>query len=272
MTCRIKVILVLSIIALSVTAVKAVTLSHDDRGETEKSQAGQTVPAAGRTALAIVSNQPAEQNRVIDGDLASVDWNSLVGQNVTIEGDLVIVDTYDLARRGQVKVARNRLYVPTSKIDPNDADANDNSFEGGSNVAQVVAAQKHNDKATIIIDDGSSRQNIFPPKLFPELGKTLPSVRIGSTIKGVSGKLVKAGKTLLLVPNQPLRWTPAARPERPDVGKADVTVASFNVLNYFTTIDDGNNNARGADSNSELNGKKQRSWLQLSDCKPMSLA
>jgi len=31
-----------------------------------------------------------------------------------------------------------------------------------------------------------------------------------------------------------------------------VTVASFNVLNYFTTIDNGNNNARGADTDSEL--------------------
>jgi predicted extracellular nuclease len=36
------------------------------------------------------------------------------------------------------------------------------------------------------------------------------------------------------------------------VGQANVTVASFNVLNYFTTIDDGLNRARGADSESEL--------------------
>ena len=54
------------------------------------------------------------------------------------------------------------------------------------------------------------------------------------------------------MPNGPLRWTPAERPKRPDVGEADVTVASFNVLNFFTTIDDGSNNARGADSASEL--------------------
>ena len=194
----------------------------------------------------------AVKENVISGEFDSVDWNSLIGQKLTITGDLVIVDTFDLARRGQVKVARDRLYVPTSRIDPNDVDANENSFEGGGNVANVVKTQKFNDKATILIDDGLSQQNIFPPTLFPELGKTLPSVRIGSTIQGVSGKLVKAGPVLLLVPDGPLRWTPAKRPERPSVGDANTTVGSFNVLNYFTTIDNGKNQARGADTEVEL--------------------
>ena len=115
---------------------------------------------------------------VIDGDLNLIDWKSLVGKKLTVTGDLVVVDNHDLARRGQVKVARDRLYVPTSQIDPNDADPNENSFEGGSNVAKVVGAQKFNDKATIILDDGSPRQNIFPPALFPDLGKDYPTVRI----------------------------------------------------------------------------------------------
>ena len=196
---------------------------------------------------------------VISGDLGSVDWRSMLGQEVTVTGDLVVVDTYDLVRRGQVKVARDRLYIPTNRFDPNDADPNATSFEGGSNVAKVTKAQKQNDEATIIIDDGSADENIFPPTLFPNLGKTHPSVRVGSVLKGVSGKLVKAGNNLLLVPNEPLQWTPAKRPQRPDVGEASVTVSSFNVLNYFTTIDDGGNNARGADSESEL--KRQEAKL-----------
>lgn len=189
---------------------------------------------------------------VIEGDLGSVDWNSLVGKQITIKDDLTVVDTWDLARRGQVKVARERLYIPTSRIDPNDSDPNATSFEGGSNVAKVVEAQKLNDKNTIILDDGSAKQNIFPPTLFPKLGKTQPTVRIGSVIKGVTGKLEKAGNKLLLVSEKPLQWTPAQRPQRPEVGNADVTISSFNVLNYFTTIDDGSNDARGADSESEL--------------------
>ena len=213
-----------------------------------------------QTALPAIKVSPnsGPKPEVISGKLGAVAWSSLVGKNVTITGDLVIVDTYDLARRGQVKVARSRLLVPTSKVDPNDDDPAGTSFEGGSNVANVTKAQKFNNKATIIIDDGSAQQNIFPPILFPELGKTLPSVRIGSTINGVSGKLVKAGSALLLVPDKPLRWTPAKRPERPDVGDADVTVSSFNVLNYFTTIDNGRNQARGADSKAEFDRQEAK--------------
>ncbi len=197
--------------------------------------------------------------QVIDGDLSSVDWPSMLGQDVAITGNLVVVDTYDLARRGQVVVARERLYVPTSSVDPNDADAGGTSFEGGSNVAKVVAAQKLNDRATIIIDDGVEDQNVFPPPLFPGLGSKYPTVRIGSVINGVSGKLVKSRSKLLLVSDQPLQYTPAPRPQRPDVGEASVTVSSFNVLNYFSTIDNGRNKARGADSKSEM--KRQEAKL-----------
>ena len=207
-----------------------------------------------KVASTTKSNDPetASDSVIIDGELDSVDWESMIGRDVTIRGNLVIVDTFDLVRRGQIKVARERLYIPTNRIDPNDTDPNATSYEGGSNVAKVTEAQKFNNDATIIIDDGSAAENIFPPSLFPNLGKTLPTVRIGSSLRGVSGKLVKAGSRILLVPNRPLRWTPATRPQRPDVGKASVTVASFNVLNYFTTIDNGRNGARGADSESEL--------------------
>ncbi len=199
------------------------------------------------------------QPRVIDGDLSAVDWPSMLGQDITVTGNLVVVDTYDLARRGQVVVARERLYVPTSSVDPNDANPDGTSFEGGSNVAKVVAAQKFNDKATIIIDDGLSEQNIFPPPLFPGLGSKYPTLRAGSVINGVSGKLVKSKNKLLLVSDVPLQCAPAPRPERPDVGQAVVTVSSFNVLNYFSTIDNGRNKARGADTESEM--KRQEAKL-----------
>ena len=56
----------------------------------------------------------AVQENVISGDFDSVDWKSLIGQRLTITGDLVIVDTYDLARRGQVKaVSYTHLTLPT---------------------------------------------------------------------------------------------------------------------------------------------------------------
>ncbi len=210
------------------------------------------------TTKSVPEDNLAHDAVAISGDLDSVDWDSLIGREVSVSGNLVIVDTHDLVRRGQVTVARKRLYVPTGQIDPNDADPDATSFEGGSNVAKVVAAQKLNDQATFIIDDGSANQNIFPPTLFPKLGETDPTVRVGSVIKGVSGKMVKAGNTLLLVANQPLNWAPAPRPKRPDVGETNVTVSSFNVLNYFTTIDNGSNGARGANSESEFNRQEAK--------------
>ena len=200
------------------------------------------------------SGKPESDNNnvVITGDLNSVDWQSHVGKQVVIEGDLVIVDTYDLARRGQIKVARSRLHVPTTQVDPNDANPDETSFEGGSNVAKVTEAQKKNDGARIIIDDGTADQNVFPLPLFPELGKNHPTVRLGSIVHGVSGRLTKQQNSWLIQSDKPLQWSPQQRPERPDLGDADITLASFNVLNYFTTIDDGQNDARGADSDSEL--------------------
>ena len=191
-------------------------------------------------------------------DLSSIDWEAKVGEEVTIPGELVVVDNFDLARYGQVRVARKRLYVPTNAIDPNDADPNATSFEGGSNVAKVTRAQKNNDAGTLILDDGIDKQNVFPPKLFPELGSRYPTVRVGSVLKGLSGQVVKQRNKIVLIPNLPLEWTPAERPQRPDVGAADVTVASFNVLNYFTTIDNGTNKARGADSQSELKRQEDK--------------
>jgi hypothetical protein len=63
------------------------------------------------------SNAKTDDSGTIKGRLDSVDWDSLVGQEVTIGGDLVVVDTYDLVRRGQIKVARDRIYIrPTGSI------------------------------------------------------------------------------------------------------------------------------------------------------------
>ena len=234
-------------------AEKSNTSIEQESNESKEAKTVDTTPPKKNVELL------ADGTTVINGDLCTVDWNSLIDKQVTVAGDLVIVDTYDLARRGQVKVARSRLRVPTSLIDPNDSDPNDVSFQGGSNVAQVTSAQKQNDDGIIILDDGSAKQNIFPPTLFPKLGKSQQTVRAGSVVKGVSGKLVKAGNKLLLVSEKPLTWSPAERPQRPSVGEPDVTIASFNVLNYFTTIHKSGDNARGADSDSEL--KRQEAKL-----------
>ncbi len=230
-------------------SVDPVTISGErvDTGDVLKHHADETTKSVPQAAI-----EDKGDLVIVRGDLGSVDWASLVGRQVTIEGDLVILETHDLGQRGRVEVARERMYVPTTQFDPNDSDPDANSFQGGSNVAKVVAAQKYNDSARLTIDDGSSKQNVFPPILFPELGRTQQTVRAGSVVNGVSGKVAKFRSKITLDASEPLQWTPAPRPSRPSVGDPDATVASFNVLNFFTTIDDKTNNARGADSKSEL--------------------
>ncbi len=195
----------------------------------------------------------------IDGELDAVDWNLYLNQVVQVPGELVVVDTFDLARYGQLRIARERLYVPTSLVDPNDADASKVSTEGGSNVAKVTAAQKRNDRGSVTLDDGLDEENVFPFKLLPEVGSEQKTVRVGSSITDLTAQVVDQNGKLVLVPVGPMRIDFAERPDRPSVGDANVTVASFNVLNYFTTIDDGENNSRGASSLAEL--ERQRSKI-----------
>ena len=76
---------------------------------------------------------------VIRGDLSSVNWRDYLGENITIEGDLVINDTYDLARRGQVTVARSRLFIPTSQVDPNDQMLLDNPLTAVITLTKLLA-------------------------------------------------------------------------------------------------------------------------------------
>ena len=242
------------LLAIAAAALFASTLpgctppAVDGGGSPAKAAPTASAPAPRQADLATAGTREAV---VIDGDLSEVNWRSLVGQQVAISGELVVVDTFNLLRWGEVKVARERLLIPTEHIDPNDADPSETTSTGGSNVAEVTAAQKRNTAATLIIDDGFEDQNTFPPRMFPELGAGLDTVRLGSVVQGVSGEIQTRGKSLVLVPSEPLTWALAERPQRPSLGEPAVSVACFNVLNYFSSIDDGRNDARGADSEAE---------------------
>lgn len=188
----------------------------------------------------------------LDGDA----WQDVL---IRIPDELVVVDTYDWARYGQVTLAAGeRLFIPTNSIDPNDRDAAGNSIRGNSNVDPVRAAERRNRQRTLILDDGYTVEN--PRELFlaPGDGDRAESLRLGSRLTGLTGVVTKRfGKTVLLPVGQPT-VTYAARPPRPDLNSPDLTIAALNVLNYFTTIDDGSNDARGADSDVELDRQRQK--------------
>ncbi|MEV4006296.1 ExeM/NucH family extracellular endonuclease [Actinomadura sp. NPDC049753] len=135
---------------------------------------------------------------------------------------LTATETYQLGRYGQVTVsAGGRLFQPT---------------DGHG------ATQAGNDARRLLVDDGSNVQN---PATIPY---TDPRVlRIGDATTGLTGVLTYQFGAYALQPTRPARFDDRnpARKRPPNVG-GDVRVASFNTLNWFTTLD-----KRGADTAEE---------------------
>jgi predicted extracellular nuclease len=135
---------------------------------------------------------------------------------------LTATEVYQLGRYGEVTVsAGGRLFQPT---------------DGHG------ATQAANDARKLLIDDGSNVQN---PDTIPY---TDPRVlRIGDSTQGLTGVLDYGFGEYRLEPTRTAHFagTDPARKKPRHVG-GDVRVASFNTLNWFTTLDE-----RGADTAEE---------------------
>ncbi|MGY1916270.1 ExeM/NucH family extracellular endonuclease [Blastococcus sp. SYSU DS0973] len=164
----------------------------------------------------------------------------LEGMLVTIAEPVTATETYTLARYGELVVsADGRLYQPTN-----------------DDVADDSAQQQANDGRRLIIDDVSTVQN---PDEVPFTDVNGGVIRLGDTLTGVEGVLSYGHDAWRLQPTaDPTVQRANPRPASPDEVGGDLQVASFNVLNYFTTIDepgavtDGGHDPRGADSGTEF--------------------
>jgi len=167
------------------------------------------------------------------------------GMLVTIAEAVTATETYTLARYGELVVsADGRLYQPTN--------------DGGDDAAE----QARNDQRRLIIDDASTVQN---PDTVPFTDVDGEVIRLGDTLTGVEGVLSYGFGAWRLQPTaEPTVERTNPRPEWPDDVGGDLQVASFNVLNYFTTIDepgavtDGGHDPRGADSAEELERQRAK--------------
>ncbi len=171
-------------------------------------------------------------------------WEQYESMLLTFPQTLSATDNYNLGRYGEVSLSVNgRLFNPTQIVDPGTA-AND--------------MQDLNDRSRILLDDGSTIQNPLP--LPPYLGPD-NTLRVGDTVDNLTGVLGYGFGSYRLQPTEEVNFTRVnerqAAPE--DVG-GTITVAGFNVLNYFTTIDDsgpicgpsGDLGCRGADTAEEF--------------------
>lgn len=152
------------------------------------------------------------------------------GMLVTLRGPLTVSQNFFLGRYGQLTVAAGeRPETPTNRHRPG---------------PEAQALAEANARRSLLLDDGSSLQN---PNPIPFLGADA-TVRAGDTTAQLTGVidfgLATASSdgpvSYRLQPTQTPVFSRAnpRSPEPPAVGGSH-SVASFNLLNYFTTFTDG---------------------------------
>ncbi len=163
------------------------------------------------------------------------DWEPFEGMLVTIEQELTVTETFGLGRFGEVALSvGGRLDTPTNVVAPGDP---------------AIALQDLNDRSRILLDDGNSFQNIDPTR-YPQGGLSASNtLRIGDTVDGpLTGVLDFAFDVYRIQPVGPIDFVADnPRPAAPAPVDGNLTVASMNVLNYFTTLDTNPGSGNGPD-------------------------
>jgi predicted extracellular nuclease len=177
---------------------------------------------------------------------------ALEGMRVVLPQNLVIGEYFNFDRFNEITLTLpldddKRLNTPTAVVEPNSSD--------------YFALLAANSASKIILDDGRTSQN-SDPAIHPN-GQpfTLDNrFRGGDTVTNVRGVMHQAFDAYRIQPTQGAEYTATnPRPEVP-VNAGRLKVVSFNVLNYFTTLDQNgnrcgpfeNSSCRGADNAEEF--------------------
>jgi len=174
---------------------------------------------------------------------AVLDFEPTEGMLVRFPGTLYASGNFNQGRFGEVDLSVGApLDNPTNVVAP-----------GGP----AQALSDLNNRSRIQLDDGSDEQNPLPLPPYIGAGGTL---RTGDTVEDLTAVLSFSFGAYELHPVGAVNFTRKnKRSVPPSVGGA-VRVASFNVLNYFTTLDDSgpicgpsaNQGCRGADNAGEF--------------------
>lgn len=214
------------------------------------------------TAVAI-NGSGTIQPKNINFPIANVTSNSdddpisnlehLEGMLISFQQRLTITDIFNLERYGSIRLAEGgRLYQFTNRNTPG-------AFEYAAH-RRTIAAK------SIVLDDGQRVSNASPVRYLNGDTGANSAIRVGDTVTGIVGNLRYSRgsggsgmETWRVMPtSSPSFKTENPAPAAPIVNGA-VRIASFNVLNYFSTIDNGQDNCgpsrndgcRGADSVAE---------------------
>jgi predicted extracellular nuclease len=176
------------------------------------------------------------------------------GMRVNIAQDLTVSELFNLDRFGQYNVTSDgRVMQFTQNNDPDAA--------GYAEHLRDTAAR------TLVLDDGLSVQN--PDQLQVIDGNdgiltASDSFRMGDTISGINGVISYSFGEFQISAPEGTYEQENERPLTPQELGGNFTVASLNVLNYFTTIDevgvitDNGSDPRGADSDEEFERQAEK--------------
>ncbi|WP_374586720.1 ExeM/NucH family extracellular endonuclease [Ideonella dechloratans] len=186
----------------------------------------------GPTALSVLSSGNTITPLVVTlPEAVNDDLERYEGMLVTLQGPLTVSQNYFQGRYGEVTLSvGGRMETPTNRYRP------------GSDEALALADE--NARRRIILDDSSSLQN---PNPTPFIGVD-NTLRAGDTTTSVTGVVdyglatssnTGAGDYKIQALEPVIFSRDNARTEAPVTVGGNLKVASFNVLNFFTTFTDG---------------------------------
>lgn len=185
---------------------------------------------------------------------ALTDIEAFEGMRTTLPQELVISEYFNYDRFGEVVVAlpnvSDRVMNPTAVYPPTDP--------------RAAELRDLNLRSRITVDDGNSfsnpEVNIHPINRQPFSLEN--SFRGGDTASGLTGPIYEAFGLYRILPYSEGGYDTYTRnpaPASPDAVGGDLTVASFNALNYYVSLDTAdtcgptqNQDCRGADDREEF--------------------
>ena len=182
------------------------------------------------------------------------DFESYEGMLVKLTQQLYISEYFNFDRFGEVVLTTEHQFQPTAIFEP-----------GSPEVAQLA---QENQLSRITLDDGRSTQNP-DPAIHPN-GSVFDLTNLfrgGDILYDVTGTLDFNFGLYKIQPTQGAGYIPNnPRPIQPDDVGGGLKVVSFNVLNYFTTIDNGvpicgpsgDQECRGADTALEFERQRNK--------------
>jgi len=188
------------------------------------------------------------------------DFEVYEGMYVTFPQGLVISEYFNFDRFGEIVLTSERHLTPTAEYEPG---------------LDAIQAAQNFLLDRITLDDGRSTQNPDPAIHPNGADFTLDNrFRGGDIVQNVTGVMDYSFGLYRIQPTQGADYSPAnPRPAQPDDVGGNLKVASFNVLNYFTTIDTGaficgpaqDQECRGADDANEFTRQRDKIIAALTE-------